>query len=391
MKLLLIKAFAEIHAYSQFVESLGRGLAELGHEVVISDQSVHVVDGVAPAQELARELQLGRFEACVSFSSFFGGVTLDNGVSLFDALGIKFLGWQLDHPIYAPHSLARALQGRYAVYSNHNHLRFAQALKLPGRGTTMLLGAEPPQAPLKGYHERKWPVFIAASFVGRPQALWEQAEESVGKRLLIGVVERLMADREASLLEAFNATSDGLSLGVRFGVDPGLDDQLVALLREPLTYVRQLDRIRIVEALAQSGLPVAVSGPGWREILGERDNVTHLDSWVAFKDIADHYNDAKIVINLNAGNGACERATYAALAGAAVVSDFSADLVAQFEGPGEIALYDRAAPQGISDLVRNLIESDAGEAMAHNGRQRILTSGLVRHRAQQIVDFLATA
>jgi hypothetical protein len=389
MKLLLIKPFAEIHAYSQFVEALGRGFAELGHEAVISDQSVHVVDGVASSVELARELQQGRFDACVSFSSFFGGVTLDTGASLFDALGVKFVGWQLDHPIYAPHSLARALQGRYAIYSNHNHQRFAEAVRLPGRSTTMLLGAEEPAGPPKPYAARSRPVFIAASFTGRPQRLWEQAEESVGKRLLVGVVDRLMANREASLLDAFNATSDALKLGARFGADPALDDQLIALLREPLTYVRQLDRLRIIEALAASGLPVTISGPGWREALGEKPNVTYLDGWVPFRDMAALYDDAKIVINLNAGNGACERATHAALAGAAVASDFSADLVRQFGGPDGIALYDRAAPQGIADVVGRLVESDAGEALAQTGRERVLASGLVRHRAQEIVDFLS--
>lgn len=47
MKILLIKAMAEAHAYSQFVNALEAALRELGHEPVISHQAGNVRDGVA--------------------------------------------------------------------------------------------------------------------------------------------------------------------------------------------------------------------------------------------------------------------------------------------------------------------------------------------------------
>jgi glycosyl transferase family 1 len=388
MKILLVKALADNHGYTQFAHSLSRAFAEIGCEAVISDQAVHAVDGAAPAIELARDLQRSRYDAVLSFSSFFGAATLDNGVSLFDALGVKFLGWQLDHPIYAPQSLARVLKARFSVFANRNHLAFVRAIKVPGAGAVMLAGGEAPQAPLTEFRSRDWPVFIAANFVGAPEALWEQAEDSAGKRLLVGVVDRLMADPRASLLSAFNGTSDALRLGVRLGDDRAFDDQMVAFLREPLTYVRRVDRIAIVRSLADSGLPLTLCGPGWRDFLGERRNVTYLDQGVDFERLGELYNRAKIVINLNAGNGACERALYAALAGAAVVSDLSDDLADQFGGEGEIGFFDRARPASVAETVGRLLESDAAERMAEAGRQRVLNSGLWRHRAEQAVRFL---
>ena len=141
MKILLVKALADNHGYTQFAHSLSRAFAEIGCEAVISDQAVHAVDGAAPAIELA---------------------TLDNGVSLFDALGVKFLGWQLDHPIYAPQSLARVLKARFSVFANRNHLAFVRAIKVPGAGAVMLAGGEAPQAPLTEFRSRDWPGFIAA-------------------------------------------------------------------------------------------------------------------------------------------------------------------------------------------------------------------------------------
>ena len=391
MKLLLIKALPEDHLYSQFVNSLARALAELGHEAVISDQRPHVRDGAAEVAPLVQQLQAARWDAVVSLSSFFGAVTLDGGHSLFDALGVKFLGWQLDHPIYAPQSLSRAMKGRYAVYANRNHQRFAQAVKLPGRATTLLAGAEPPAQPPTPWASREWTVFVAATWNGAPQAVWEQLPDSPGRRLLMGVIERLREDREASLLDAFNETSRRLRLGARLGADPAFDDQMIGFLREPLTYFRNRDRIEILRALADSGLPLTVCGSGWREHLGERKNVVYLDRRVDFADLPALYANARIVLNLNAGNGACERAVYSASAGAAVVSDYSAELAELFRNQDERVFFNRAKPGHVVEAVGRLVEGGGAEAMAERGRARVAQCGLWRHRAQQMVEFLQAA
>jgi Glycosyl transferases group 1 len=391
MRLLLVKALADHRPYSRFAHALDAALRELGHDPTISDQTAQVVNGVANADALARELETTRFDAVLSFSSFFGAVTLADGASLYDALGTRFVGWQLDHPVYAPQSLARILRNRDAVYANHNHLKFVEALRLPGRGISMLAGAEPSWAPVRDHASRTHPIFVAATFNGPAQALWEQSPDSSGKRLLQGIVTRLLADREASLLAAFNDTARALGFDAKLGADPDFDDQMIAFLREPLTYVRNLDRIGAIRALADAGFPLTVCGAGWRDFLGDRRNVTFLDRRIDFRDLPTLYGDSRIVINLNAGNGACERALYAAMAGAAVVSDDSADLARQFGGPAGITFFNRAAPGDIVETIGRLLKSDGAEAQAERGRQQVLQSGLWRHRAQQLVEFLQTA
>jgi hypothetical protein len=390
MKILLIKAMAEAHPYSQFANELHGAFQELGHETSISDQSVYAADGVAPTHHLAAELQEGRYEAVLSFSSFFGSVQLQNGQSLFDALGVKFLGWQLDHPIYAPQSLTRALQGRYAIYSNRNHQRFAQAVKLPGRGLTMLPGGSPLATPPKDYRTRDWPILVAATYRGEPQRLWDPVGDSPGKRLLTGVIDRLVGDREASLIDAFNETSSKLRLGAQLGQDPAFDEQMRSFLCEPLTYVRNCDRINIIRALVDAGLPITICGSGWQDLLGQRNNVTYVGP-VPFGDMSALYSNAQVVVNLNAGNGACERAIYAALAGAAVVSDFSASLDSLLGGGQGVAFFNRAKPETIARVAAGLIESGRGETMAQRGQEQIVRSGLWRHRAEQLTDFLRAA
>lgn len=390
MKILLIKAMAEAHAYSQFANALESALRELGHEPVISDQAANVRDGVASNHQLVAQLQHGRYDAVLSFSSFFGSIRLQDGRSLFDVLGVKFAGWQLDHPIYAPHSLTPTLQNRFAVWSNPNHLRYAQAVRLPGRGATLLPGGELPSTAPKEHRERRRSILIAATYRGEPVRLWEQLADSPGKRLLAGIVDHLLADPEASLLDAFDATSAQLGLGAQLGQDRAFDAQMLSFLREPLTYVRNLDRIRIVSALVDAGLPVTICGAGWRDLFGERRNTVHLPP-VDFKDLPGLYGDARVVINLNAGNGASERAVHAALAGAAVVSDYSPQLDELFGGPAGVAFFNRARPQSVAEAAAELIEGGQGEALAHRGFARVAAAGLWRHRAAQLVEFLAPA
>jgi hypothetical protein len=234
-------------------------------------------------------------------------------------------------------------------------------------------------------------VFVAATFNGQPQALWEQLEDSPGKHLLEGVVKALLADPQASVLDAFNGTVRTLGLNARLGQDPAFDEQMIGLLRESLTYVRNLDRVRIVKSLVDSGLPVTVCGFGWRDFLGERPNVLYINQHVDFPEMPELYARSKVVLNLNAGNGGCERATYAALAGAAVVSDASLELNRQFDGRNEISIFNRADPGAAVAAVSHLIETDGGAAMAERGERKALQKGLWRHRAEQLLGYVGAS
>jgi hypothetical protein len=132
---------------------------------------------------------------------------------------------------------------------------------------------------------------------------------------------------------------------------------------------------------------VTICGGGWQEFLGERKNVTYLDR-VDFRDLQALYGNARVVLNLNAGNGGSERAVNAALAGAAVASDYSEQLDTLHGGGQGIAFFNRARPETAAQVVGGLIESAKAETLAQRGQERVARSGLWRHRAEQLVDFV---
>jgi hypothetical protein len=383
MKFLLVKALAENHLYSEFVDALLGGLQEIGQQAAVINQAFGSVD------DLAREIETSKHDVVVSFGSVFGDAHKTTGKSIFDNAGVKFLGWQLDHPIYLHHFLSKEMENRFSVYSNFNHRRFAEAVKVRGKSLSMLSGGSRHTERLNGYKAREWSVFIAAGWGGEPERPWTTLEDSPAKRLLEEITERLMNDPEVSVLDAFNKASDALKLGARLGMDADLDREIIKLLRLALDYVRKADRLNIIGHLIKAGVPITICGAGWREHFGERKNVTFLEQNVDFKDMPHMYNNAKIALNLNAGNGGCERAIYAMMAGCAVVSEFSRDLAQSFKASEEIAFFNRTCPIEVVGTVERLLDSGDGETVAQRGYEQAMQTALWRHRAEKLVAFLS--
>jgi len=384
MRFLLIKTALQAHVYSQFADRLQTALLEIGQQADISPQTIGQPTG------LARELMSSKYDVVVSFSSIFGDATVaETGASLFDLLGVKFVGWQLDHPVYVHHALSQRMDNRHSIYPNHDHVRFSDAVNVHGKSLCLLPGGQALDEPSKAYKARQHGVFIAATWNGPPERVWEPPGDSLAKRLFAAIVDHLMADRQASVLDAFNDATRQLKMNARLGEDAKSDEEIIKLLRGPLTYVRNSDRLNAIQQIVDAGLPITICGGGWRDHLGERKNVTFLETRIPFKDMPSVYNDSRIVLNLNAANGGCERALYGMAAGAAVVSEDSGALAASFNAGEDIAFFNRTRPTGIVEVVAALLEGGRGESIAQSGHERVLQTALWRHQAEKLVEFVS--
>jgi hypothetical protein len=374
MRILLLQTLETQHLYSAFSGSLCAALVAHGVEA-------EVFDAAAQPDGLGARLVAGRYDAVISFNSFAGGAVL-NGTSIYDVIGARFLGWHLDHPIYVSRHIANRVAGRRSVYPNRNHLRFVGMAGFAGATQLMLPGADLPDAPVKAYAERRMDVFVAATWNGVPERSWEALEDSPAKRLLVQVTERMLADRESSVIDAYlEACADLGFTGLK------MDEGLFGLLRAALTYVRHLDRFEAVMRLAQAGLRITVCGSGWEALLGQFRNVRLLPS-MPFVQARRLYGEAKVSVNLNAGNGGCERVTNAMVAGSCVVSDFNSTLAEAFPGQ-ELSFFERGWRNGIAEVVAELLEGGKGEAMAARGQARAMDSMLWTHRVEPMLALLA--
>ena len=374
MKVLIPKEMDEAHLYSVSAERLARGFRDIGVEAATLPLR-------ADPAGLAEAIFTWRPDAVISFSSFYGKVELEPGRPLFEFAGARFVGWQFDHPLYVSHLVSEVMAGRLALYPSPNHLRFLAEAGWGGEGRVMLPGAEPPTLAPKPYAQRSLGLLVAATWNGVPAPVWRELADSPGRSLLQQVAERLLADEDASVVDAFVEARRDLGLE---GL--ALDASVGELLRLAFTYVRHLDRLRVVEALAASGLPMTLVGQGWEGHLGARANVTYRAD-IPFAAMDDLHAEARVVMNLNAGNGGSERALGAALAGAAVVSDRS-EVLQTALGAG-VRRFSRVRPVEAAAVAGDLLESGEGEAVGQAGREAALAGALWRHRAEALAVALS--
>jgi hypothetical protein len=367
MKFLLVQTTAPDHLYAVVNRAIASSLARLGHEAQILPAPAG-----APLDQVVGAIHAAAPDHVFSLGSFLGGIAADNGASIFDILGYGFIGWQFDHPLYTEHNLVTPMAGRCSVYPNASHAEFAARLGVCGGSAVLLAGGSPLEEPIRAYRDRSIPILVVATYNGRPDQPWGALPDGAGKALVAAVCARLMADPEVSLAAACDAVR------ADFGLGPGLERDLAEPLRRVLTFVRHKDRLDAITALVESGLPVTLVGDGWAGHFGDRPNLTARPS-VPFAEASRLYNDARLVLNLNAANGGCERTIQAMLAGAAVVSDRTASYAAMGMESGDLRIFDRLRPDTLPHGVGELLEGDA-EQVAEAGHRRAVTSQLWDHR-----------
>ena len=373
MNFRLVQTTAPDHLYAVVNRAIADGLRRLGHQAQILpapagarlDQIVGAIHAAAPDQ-------------VISLGSFLGALAADNGVSIFDILSCGFIGWQFDHPLYTEHNLAAPMTGRFSVYPNASHAAFATRLGVSGESTVLLAGGTLLGEPVRAWRDRSIPILVAATYNGRPERPWDSLSDGTSKTLVKAVHAHLVADPEASLAAACDAVR------ADFGLGPDMERALAEPLRRLLTFMRHKDRLDAITALVESGLPVTMVGDGWGEHFGDRPNLTARPS-IPFTEANRLYNDARVVLHVNAANGGCERTIQAMLAGAAVVSDASGGYAAMGIGADDLRMFDRTRPATLAHLAAELLDGD-GEQVAEAGWRKATTSQLWDHRLAALLE-----
>jgi len=376
MKFLLVQTTASDHLYGVTNRAIAASLERLGHAAQILPAPANT-----PLHEIAQAIHANAPDFVFSLGSFLGGLVADSGASIFDILGARFIGWQFDHPLYTQHNLAAPMAGRMSVYANASHAAFAARLGVSGPSAVLLAGGVAHPGPIKTFEDRAIPILVVATYNGPARRPWETLAAGPERRLIETIADALMADPRASLTAACDLARR------TFALTPDLEGQIAEPLRAVLTYVRHKDRMEAITALVDARLPVTLVGDGWAEHFGARANLAASGS-VPFAEVHRLYGDAKVVVNINAANGGCERAIQAMLAGAAVVSDMSESFAAMGLGEDALRVFDRSRVETLCGVAGDLLESVAGARMAETGYRRATASQLWDHRLGALLDGL---
>ncbi len=229
-------------------------------------------------------------------------------------------------------------------------------------------------------------VFSASMFEdGRVKEYWkEQTANPFIIRILDDVVD-YMLQKPVSLIPAVRYVLEDRGL-----IGQEYVNALAPYFHGVFFYVKMKRRYRTLEILSRKGLTIDVFGPGWENV--PFAGKLRLHGKTSYDEVLAAFARAKVVVQDQAefNNGGHDRVFTAMLNGAAVVSEYSSYLDAQFDDARELCMFDWSSADQQLDIVEELIGNEPKRlAMAVAAYGKAKANHKWENRAVNILEMLS--
>lgn len=367
MRLIVLKGSSDNNVLREFADSTAEGLVQCGNSVDLVD-----LIGEDPLTKFNSLINQDSVDGIVSFNGILGDV-------IPAEFRIPFLAWLVDSPHYHFKRIVNNKGQRHTLCPSNHHLNFIKQAKVNTSSSVMLAGARNYKNKLKDQCDRKHTLLVAASWMGEPQKFWESLPNEIAKKVSINAVEILDSDPMVDVFAALRKAAE--IAGIKFE----FNDSWMYLATEVQSFIRKKDRLEHVKALAQTGIPLTIVGNGWEQVLDGRKNISFVNS-INNDQITDYYADAKIVLNLNASNGACERLFDAMVTGACVISDESSTLRQYFKDGKDLRFFDRRKRSSLVNSVEYVLNNNKFINMSARAKDIVIKEHMWINRANAISE-----
>lgn len=390
MRIVLFDGDFRYGVVNAFTSELSKALAARG-------VTTSVIDIRRPHEEVAQDLSdvcdADDVIALFGFNALGSTIKVD-GAPLHEALGVPFISYLVDHPIFHAEALTR-LANQPVLCVDNAHVRFLEGFGMPQAHYAPHAGATPGTfygAP--AWKSRPERMLFAGSF---------EPLDSLRARLAAVITDDLAAVDAAiqPLSEAFEALADegpfhdDDSLIAHASTHPltfevqqfmGISAHFTTLLRCLILWHRNRNRHVMIKALDDLGCPVDIHGEGW-ESAGLRNH--RIKGPLPFAQLVEAIPNYRFVLNQSPlfGDGLHDRIVHGALSGSVVCTE---------RNPQTAALIDNGAAVGhssgnaaeIAEAVTRLDGTDEGAAIAAKGRQMATFEHTWAARAAKIMSVL---
>jgi glycosyltransferase involved in cell wall biosynthesis len=367
MSIIVLQGQSQNNVLREFSKSITAGFIECNRSAELIDLTVD--KNIPYFNELIKRSAV---EGILSFNGILGDLLPEN-------FGIPFVSWLVDAPHYHYKRLQHIGGKRHFIFPSKNHNDFLKQSKIIANSSILLAGGRVFKGQIKEQSDRKHTILLAASWMGEAKPFWNEFSDKFTKSLAIKIVQALDADQQVNVLLACHAAAN--KMGIKFEIN----DAWIRLASLAHIFIRQKDRIQIVKAIAELGLPLTLIGKGWEHNIGLGSNVNYIEN-LDNNDLQNFYSDSKIVINLNSSNGASERLFDSMSAGACVVTDYGDALVNLFKDKNEYCLFDRTKPASIHKSIEYILKGDIGFYMSKHALNIVNENHLWQHRAEIVSD-----
>lgn len=378
MNILLVKGHTQYGVLNCFLDQLGDAFEQMGHVVMELDLKENLMQQCV---ELNRKK--------IDMAVIMNGMCVDILHQFIDTQHIFVWNFFVDHPIYHSYRLYMQWHNQVSSFIDLDHVSYVnkyfkncdRAIFLPHGGSA---GKQ-----MKGYSDRAYSVVFLGSYYDI-----EETAKKFGKvnekmqNVFLTVAERLSLETntlEELLIEEFG------KIGIEL-----TEENIPEIMKETTfldTYVRNFNRLQMLETLAENQICVDVFGNGWEKYKNAYPEYIRIHPAVSVEEGLNVMADAKIVINNLPlfRKGGHERIFSAMLSGAVCVSEKNEYLSQQFLENEEIVFFEYSNLDELPFKVKVLLED---EALAMEIAQRGCNNALENHtwakRAQKMIEYYNT-
>lgn len=389
MRFVIFKGQSQYGSLRLHADQLCGALNGLGHEARVLDLAApDVVDQV--------NASLAAPPDCYFAFSGVAADLIDEGVSVYDKLGVVYASLYVDHPLHHAARLAFPIRKKVALFLDRSHVQFMSAWSV-GRSFAQLgflpCGANEtspePDLSDQAFGVRDIPLLFTGTYRGAPQAAWAEWPESPARTLIEEVAERMCADATLPVLDALKQTL------ARHGepLTSSLFDEVVPLLQSPQAFSEAYHRDRLLHVLGRAGVPVRIYGAGWEPLLAQYPSFDH-GGVGSFEETLTLLRRARLVLNTNNGfvAGGHERVFTAMCAGAAVISDESRYYAEAFRPGRDLATFAWSRIEAVPAQIEALLADETALAtMARAGAKKAMAEHRWSDRAARLVKAVKQA
>lgn len=373
-KFLILKGSSRNGVLRKFSDEINNAFIQLGHQSELLDLCI------GDDQYNLNIIRNYDGDLIVAFGSITAEYQFPDGKYLIESVKTKFLGWLVDDPIYHIPRLILNSKNRKTYACAEHHVDFLKGNGLGGKVSNVLAAGNDNSLRVKKYSERSFDVTFIGSWFGELTDKIEGVEDQNINNWL----NKLIAICLKTGVENFYKSAH--ILANKYTDKFVLDETTVQYLIYAHLHMRKICRMLVVEQIIKNkNLRVHIVGDDWDKNYTCDKNVIFSNN-IDSSDIETVMADSKIVLNINAGNGASERAFQAMSVGSCVVSDMSNTLSNYFKAGKEIFFFNYFNINSLNTNIEYLINSNKAENIAINGMAVTYKNHTWINRAIQIVS-----
>ena len=374
MNILLVKGKSQYGVLDHFIDALAEEFERMGYEVYNWDLKHETKLQV-------EALKRKRIELAISMNAIYVGEwskVLNNQ----DCLIWNFF---VDHPMHHTSRIYQLWDNQISSFVDYEHVEYVRKY-FPHIENLVYM----PHGGMKGkadleYSERKYDVVFMGSYTDVKSSSREFLKYSEDMQDIFLNIAEQMSLGHGTMEKLFLRELENRGVILR-------DDEVaetVAELGFLDNYVRNFNRVMMLEEIAGSGIHIHVYGNGWEEYENPYSEYLHIHEAIPFDETIRIMSNAKIVLNNLPlfRNGSHERVFTSMLCGALCISEGNPYLEQQFIDDEEIVFFSYDKLSELPGKIRYLLENQEEACqIARKGYEQANKRHTWFHRANQILE-----